>query len=52
VLDFLSPRGAQSPLTAELASHGPAPYAATLASASTKGALDPGKTCAARLTLV
>jgi catechol 2,3-dioxygenase-like lactoylglutathione lyase family enzyme len=52
VLDFVSPRGAQSPLAGGLASHGPSPYAATLASASTKGALDPGKTCAARLTLV
>ena len=52
VIDFVSPRNAQSPLAGGLASHGPSPYAATLASASTKGALDPGKTCAARLTLV
>lgn len=52
LLDFVTPEHAASPLSDWLASRGPSPYAVTLASASTKGALDPVKTCGARLTLV
>jgi hypothetical protein len=51
-LDFVAPRGPESPLTGWLAARGPSPYAAALATAATKGPLPADKTLAARLTLV
>jgi catechol 2,3-dioxygenase-like lactoylglutathione lyase family enzyme len=49
-LDFVAPAGPRSPLVEWLATRGPAPYAATLTSASKKGPLDPERTCGARLS--
>ncbi|PWU18002.1 MAG: VOC family protein [Candidatus Rokuibacteriota bacterium] len=52
ILDFLSPRGPDSPLAGWLTTRGPSPYAADLTTSSTTGPLPLDKTLAARLTLV
>ncbi len=50
-LDFVTPRGADSPLAGWLAARGPSPYAAALATSAPKGPLPLDKTLGARLTL-
>ena len=49
-LDFLAPRGPESPLSAWLAARGPSPYSATLA-ATSKGPLPTDRTLGAQLSL-
>jgi hypothetical protein len=51
-LDFVAPRGPESPLAGWLAARGPSPYAAALVTTGTKAPLPLDKTLAARLTLV
>ncbi len=51
-LDFVAPRGPESPLAGWLAERGPSPYAAAFATSSKKGPLPLDRTLAARLTLV
>jgi catechol 2,3-dioxygenase-like lactoylglutathione lyase family enzyme len=50
-LDFVTPRGSDSPVTGWLASRGPSCYAATFAASGTKGPLPLDKTLGARLSL-
>ncbi len=49
--DFVSPRSADSPLAAWLATRGPSPYAADLATSGAKGPLPLERTLGARLSL-
>jgi len=51
VLDFVAPRGPDSPLTSWLAAHGPSPYAMTLATDAVKGLLPLDETMGVRLSL-
>lgn len=50
-LDVVAPRGPESPLAGWLTARGPSPYAAALATASTRGSLPLDRTLAARLSL-
>ena len=50
-LDFVAPRGPESPLSGWLAARGPSPYAAALATSSPKGPLPLDSTLGARLSL-
>ena len=50
-LDFVAPRGPESPLSGWLTARGPSPYAAALATSSPKGPLPLDRTLAARLSL-
>jgi hypothetical protein len=50
-LDFVAPRGPESPLSGWLAARGPSPYAATLATSSPRGPIPLDRTLGARLLL-
>jgi len=50
-LDFVAPRGPESPLSGWLAARGPSPYGATLATSSPRGPLPLDRTLGARLLL-
>jgi hypothetical protein len=50
-LDFVAPRGPESPLSGWLAARGPSPYGATLATSSPRGPIPLDRTLGARLLL-